>query len=790
MAKRGKRNRNNYSEIIAVILIALGLISLFSMFWPDGFLTRFAVVALRFLVGNGCYFFPVLLLLAGIRLLRPREKGWFSIRLYGILLLFLTVIVFYHMPVPVENAFRAGLAGTGGGVVGALFSFLLKKSVGNIGAYIVLIATTVISLLLLTNMSLFSALKVFLTKTKAVLGRVWGAFRNYRHKSAQRETRREPSAPVIIDQGVQLSEPAGTAGKWPDLWAPEEWSPPSDSEDANESAGETAVGEAPATENAAKTRKAAPRKRGESAGENAAIAALHSGMNREAPLYQFPPTDLLAKPKPEKDGNFSQDVSDNVRKLEETLESFGVSAKVVQVSRGPSITRYELQPSAGVKVSKITGLSDDIALGMAARSVRIEAPIPGKAAVGIEIPNKETSMVHLRDLLETREFRQEDSKLAISLGKDIAGNPVVSDLTKMPHVLIAGATGSGKSVCVNTLIVSILYKATPEEVKFIMIDPKMVELTMYNGIPHLVSPVVTDPKKAASSLRWAVREMERRYGLFAAAGVREINGYNQLLTETEPDLTAPAPPELPEAPEFTETAELPELPEEYRAAEPERPLPLIVVLIDELADLMMVAPADVEESICRLAQKARAAGIHLVVATQRPSVDVITGLIKANIPSRISFAVSSQVDSRTILDMAGAEKLLGKGDMFFYPVGAGKPQRVQGAFLADKEVETLVTYLKKQAEPVYDEEITSEQPEDEQAEEIEDELLPQAVKLIIESGQASASLLQRRMRIGFARAGRLIDIMERRRIIGGYEGSKPRTVLMTMEQYYQIFNKN
>ena len=787
MAKRGKRNKNNYGEIAAVILIALGLLSLVSMFWPDGFFTGLAVRGLRFLVGNGCYFLPVLLVLAGIRLLRPRDKGWFSVRLYGILLLALTVTVFFHMPVPAENAFKAGLAGTGGGVVGALFSFLLKKSAGSVGTYIVLVAATIISLLLLTNMSLFSAIRVFLVKSKAVLGRVYIALKSRRPKRAKRETTSGPPAPVIIDQGVQLSEPAALPAKWPDLWTPEEWP------QSPENGQKTDVAEEPLEEKTAgATRKTAAGKRGKTRRESEYSEDVDPNNPHEAPEYQFPPIDLLTRPKQGKDASFGQDVSDNVRLLEETLESFGVEAKVVQVSRGPSITRYELQPSAGVKVSKITGLSDDIALRMAARSVRIEAPIPGKAAVGIEIPNKETAMVHLRDLLETKEFIEEDSRLTISLGKDIAGNPVVSDLTKMPHLLIAGATGSGKSVCVNTLIVSILYKATPEEVKFIMIDPKMVELTMYNGIPHLVSPVVTDPKKAASSLRWAVREMERRYGLFAASGVREINGYNRIFTEGAPDPAAvapPEPPELAEPPEGSEPQGLPETPDGFRVEEPERPLPFIVVLIDELADLMMVAPADVEEAICRLAQKARAAGIHLVVATQRPSVDVITGLIKANIPSRVSFAVSSQVDSRTILDMAGAEKLLGMGDMFFYPVGAGKPRRVQGAFLADKEVEALVSYLKKQAEPVYDEEITSEQPEEEVTQEIEDELLPQAVKLIIESGQASASLLQRRMRIGFARAGRLIDIMEKRRIIGGYEGSKPRTVLMTMEQYNQIFNK-
>jgi S-DNA-T family DNA segregation ATPase FtsK/SpoIIIE len=394
---------------------------------------------------------------------------------------------------------------------------------------------------------------------------------------------------------------------------------------------------------------------------------------------------------------------------------------------------------------------------MAAPDVRIEAPIPGKAAVGIEVPNKEISMVHIRDLLETQEFGQSKSKLTVAFGKDIAGNPILSDLAKMPHLLIAGATGSGKSVCLNTLIASILFKATPDEVKFLMIDPKMVELATYNGIPHLAAPVVTDSRKAATSLRWAAREMERRYSLFAATGVRDITRYNNIIKTKGPG-------------EF-------------------QPLPFMVVIIDELADLMIVAPADVEDAICRLAQMARAAGIHLVVATQRPSVDVITGLIKANIPSRVSFAVSSQIDSRTILDMGGAEKLLGKGDMLFFPVGASKPVRVQGAFLSDREVDDLVHYLKKQAEPVYDDKILVETAPEEPTPEVEDELLAQAVLILIERGHASISMLQRRLHIGYARAARLIDIMEKRGIVGGYEGSKTRAILMSLEQYQQVFKK-
>jgi S-DNA-T family DNA segregation ATPase FtsK/SpoIIIE len=438
--------------------------------------------------------------------------------------------------------------------------------------------------------------------------------------------------------------------------------------------------------------------------------------------------------------------------LEETLGNFGVSAKVSQVSVGPTITRYELSLSPGVKVSKIVNLADDISLSLASAGIRIEAPIPGKSAVGIEVPNKDITMVFLREVLESEEFKNNKSKLAFAIGKDVAGANIVADLAKMPHLLIAGATGSGKSVCINTLIASILYKATPEEVKLLMIDPKVVELSVYKNIPHLLIPVVTDPKKAAGALNWAVVEMTERYKKFAANNVRDITGYNGITKEGI------------------------------------EKLPQIVVIIDELADLMMVSPGDVEDSICRLAQMARAAGIHLVVATQRPSVDVITGLIKANIPSRISFAVSSQVDSRTILDMGGAEKLLGKGDMLFYPVGESKPLRVQGAFVAEKEIEKLVTHIKDQVPPSYNDEIMKnleQQDSDDDGGDFAgetDELLPSAIEMVVDGGQASIMMLQRRLRIGYSRAARLIDQMEERGVIGGHEGSKPRKVLMTKDE--------
>ena len=464
--------------------------------------------------------------------------------------------------------------------------------------------------------------------------------------------------------------------------------------------------------------------------------------------YHFPSLDILAKG--EVGQNNNEEVAYNAMRLEEVLSSFGISAKVVNATQGPTVTRYEIEPAQGVKVSRIVNLTDDIALNLAAQHIRMEAPIPGKSAIGIEVPNTKTEAVHLRDVLDCSDFKEARGGIPVGLGKDIAGKPVITDLAKMPHLLVAGTTGSGKSVCVNTLISSILFSRKPEEVKLLLIDPKMVELSVYNGIPHLMAPVVTDMKKAAAVLRWAVREMEARYKAFAASGKRDIKSYNE--------------------------------------AHPKSAMPLIVLIIDELADLMMTAPDDIEESISRLAQMARAAGIHMVLATQRPSVNVITGSIKANVPSRISFAVGSQIDSRTILDMAGAEKLLGKGDMLFSPIGANKPIRVQGAFISDDEVEHLVEFVKQQREPEYDDTVTAEAEKETAAQDNDeqdiyrDELLERAVNLVMESGQASVSMLQRRFRIGYTRAARLVDTMEDLKIVGPNMGSRAREILMSPEQ--------
>ncbi|BDG47991.1 DNA translocase SpoIIIE [Parageobacillus sp. KH3-4] len=467
--------------------------------------------------------------------------------------------------------------------------------------------------------------------------------------------------------------------------------------------------------------------------------------------YQLPPLDLLRLPKQTSQAKDHANIYANARKLEKTFQSFGVKAKVTQVHLGPAVTKYEVYPDVGVKVSKIVSLSDDLALALAAKDIRIEAPIPGKSAIGIEVPNEEIATVSLREVLEAIDHYKQEAKLLIPLGRDISGEVVVAELNKMPHLLIAGATGSGKSVCINGIIISLLMRTKPHEVKLMMIDPKMVELSVYNGVPHLLAPVVTNPKKASQALKKVVQEMERRYELFSHTGTRNIEGYNEYVRRHNQE------------------------------SEEKQPLlPYIVVIIDELADLMMVASSDVEDSITRLAQMARAAGIHLIIATQRPSVDVITGVIKANIPSRIAFSVSSQTDSRTILDMGGAEKLLGRGDMLFLPMGASKPVRVQGAFVSDEEVEEVVDFVISQQKAQYYEEMMVNE-ENNDGEEFEDELYEEAVRLVVEMQSASVSMLQRRFRIGYNRAARLIDAMEARGVVGPYEGSKPRAVLISKE---------
>lgn len=708
-------------ELCGIALVTVAVLTLASLAGLNtGPAGLFVAKILKYAFGFGAPILPVILLVVGSRYVWTRKAIHYSLKFWGLFLTYLAALaIFHHFRIPAGQEILPESLIPGGGLVGGMILFVLRKFLGFYGSLIVLIAVALASCLLATAWSLGRTLLVArdkaqesITSARQTMASSWEAA-----VAADEEEKRRS---FYNQEWDKSDEPA------PRLHRPE----------------------------------AKPEPRPEPA-RLAPVPA--SPVSTEKPVlppaadtpvkYSLPPLSLLKKPTKSRFMKTTKELADNARLLENTLDDFGVGARVLNAYQGPAVTRYELEPAPGVKVSRIVSLSDDIALKMAAPGVRIEAPIPGKAAVGIEVPNKEISSVPLREVLESDEFQRAASRLTVALGKDIAGQTIIADLSKMPHLLVAGATGSGKSVCINTIIVSILFKARPDEVKFLLIDPKVVELSNYNSIPHLLTPVVTDCKKAAGGLRWAVQEMERRYALFAAAGVRDFTRYNDMCGDDR--------------------------------------LPLIVIIIDELADLMMVAPVDVEDAICRLAQMARAAGLHLVLATQRPSVDVITGTIKANIPSRISFAVSSQVDSRTILDMAGAEKLLGKGDMLYYPVGAAKPLRVQGAFVGDSEVEELVAYLKSQSEPEYAEGVTNyvELGDRQAREDFEDELLEDAVRMVLETGQASVSMLQRKFRVGYTRAARLIDMMEERGIVGPNIGSKAREILMTSDQAARLFNK-
>jgi len=741
--------RNGMHEIFGLLTASLGLffgLAIYSRGLSAGVVGALVYPVLKGLFGLVSYIIPVVIIFVGILIIAARNKRINRSKLILSVLMtfaFFCIVHLLYFSNFDSSGFYSFLADSyakgkeipslGTGAICAPFVYLIYSMFGLPGAFIFFITTAIITMLLLTNLSLkqFGAFfsRVFRVR-KGDKGTTKAKVRKKKEENTVRENEVQPQAlietakPVVPDP-VQIAEPFAVEPdiRIIDFQAKNDIKEDSAAVHPDESKQENYI--------------------------NPDVVVC-----QETLPYMIPPITLLKEPVQVKTGNNTEKiVKSNARLLEETLNSFGVTAKVVQVSRGPVITRYELQPAPGVKVSRIVSLSDDIALNLAAPGVRIEAPIPGKAAIGIEVPNKDIAPVSLREVLESDSFINHPSKLAFALGKDIAGNNIVADIAKMPHLLIAGATGSGKSVCINTLITSILYKATPEEVRLIMIDPKVVELSTYNGIPHLMIPVVTDPRKAAGALNWAVQEMTSRYKMFADKGVRDIERYNEQLSEEEVKM------------------------------------PQIVVIIDELSDLMMVAPGDVEDAICRLAQMARAAGIHLVIATQRPSVDVITGVIKANIPSRIAFAVSSQTDSRTILDMGGAEKLLGRGDMLFYPAGSSKPIRVQGAFITEKEVEAVVSCIKSQNEgPKYNMEVLEETAVDQDGQDgFDDELLPDAIEVVIEAGQASISMIQRRLRVGYARAARLIDEMEKRGLVSGFDGSKPRNVLITKEEFEEQY---
>ncbi len=676
------------------------------------------------------------------------------------------------------------LFGGQGGRIGSGLARSLEPALGTAGAYVVVIILMIICLVVITGVSFFHS--VGRKSSQAY------ASARERRKEHQKETaarkeesrRRSPSEPAKASAAHPKEEETNRrsahhvegvsfdttlSGKSPEMKEVKTEPPFEINREEEESKPQEETTEAFAqtapTEEETVTAEPA---------EAAMEPVTPSVRKRTSGAYHFPPLKLLNKGK-KGGGDSDAALKETAQKLQQILCNFGVNVTVTNVSCGPAVTRYELQPEMGVKVSKIVGLADDIKLNLAASDIRIEAPIPGKAAVGIEVPNKENTTVMLRDLLESQEFKNSTSKITFAVGKDIGGKTVVADIAKMPHLLIAGATGSGKSVCINTMIISILYKATPEEVRLIMIDPKVVELSVYNGIPHLMIPVVTDPKKAAGALNWAVAEMERRYRLFADNQVRDITGYNEKVDFLAQEGDADAEDEKLKR------------------------LPQIVIIVDELADLMMVAPGDVESAICRLAQLARAAGIHLVLATQRPSVNVITGLIKANMPSRIAFAVSSGVDSRTIIDMNGAEKLLGKGDMLFYPSGYPKPERVQCSFVSDEEVQRVVDYLKSNnGDTAYDEEIVNQVntsvPSGSGAtalageEDGRDTYFSDAGRLIIEKEKASIGMLQRTFKIGFNRAARIMDQLCEAGVVGGEEGTKPRKILMNLEEFEQYLN--
>ncbi|MBQ6815781.1 MAG: DNA translocase FtsK [Clostridia bacterium] len=653
-----------------------------------------------------------------------------------------------------KGAYVSGVSIKSGGFFGALLGQPLYLLFGRTGAVITIILLLFVILMLITGTTLIAFFKAMAKPVKHIEDHAGDAFARFAEAKSESVRKQRSPVDISVDDIPEKRENDN-------LTLSEKQRKVVDAYNGKDTAEQPKIADALA-ETAKEAQKVPELTEAEKLAVEQEIEtaqAKNTMVLADDDTYKFPPLSLLKPPVFENSAATGADLDSTASHLVETLRSFGVETRIVDISRGPTVTRYELQPCAGVKISKITNLADDIALNLATAGVRIEAPIPNKAAVGIEVPNKQSNGVGVREILESPLFTGSKSKLTVALGRDIGGKAVVTDIAKMPHGLIAGATGSGKSVCINSIIMSILYKATPEEVKLLMIDPKVVELGIYNGIPHLLVPVVTDPRKASGALSWAVTEMEKRYAMFAETGVRDLTGYNKFAEENE---------DTPK-------------------------MPHIVIIIDELADLMMTAPGEVEDSINRIAAKARAAGMHLLIATQRPSVDVVTGVIKANIPTRIAFAVSSQVDSRTILDVAGAEKLLGRGDMLFNPMGASKASRLQGCFVSDDEVEAVVNFIKGDHSSDYDENVMHEIERQAAIDKKQktglsddalddDPMLSAAIETVVEIGQASTSLLQRKLKLGYARAARLIDVMEERGVVGPYEGSKPRQVLITKEQ--------
>ncbi len=781
MATKKKKSKKNVSiidkylkEIYGVIWIGISIILMFSLYtnWA-GYLSVISKDIFVNLLGVGAFTLPIYMIYVIIKLNFLKEKKILNAKFVGVTIVVITTMLLIQlldMKSIDTNNFMNTISNIinsqneiTGGIIGFIIVFPIYKLVGSIGLYIIFIIAYFIASVLIFDYSINDLKKLFKllinnkTNVRNSISKKGGSdSKKIKIKVNNEESEKEEFLKNIESKIKILDFMKNTPKSSIELEEKSEIKINTDSrENADIKVQHHKLDDKFKTQKIKKIEGNSPIRGNEDVISKTQEIQSKTYQNKK---YVRPNADLLnINTNLKLDKNEKKELLENADKLEKTLLSFGVEAKILEVTKGPSVTRFELQPKAGIKVSKIVNLSDDIALGLAAKGVRIEAPIPGKSAIGIEVPNKEQTPVFFREILESNEFKNNNYKVACALGKDITGKCIVTDISKMPHVLIAGATGSGKSVCINTLIVSILYKYSPEDVKLLMVDPKVVELSVYNGIPHLLIPVVTDPKRAAAALNWAVNEMTRRYKLFADNGVRNVDSYNELV----------------------------------KKGVVEEKLPYIVIIIDELADLMMACPRDVEDYICRLAQMARAAGMHLVIATQRPSVDVITGLIKANVPSRISFAVSSQVDSRTILDSTGAEKLLGKGDMLFYPVGESKPKRVQGAFISEEEVENVVSFIKdiksdSKCESEILEYINSASDTSIKSNEDCDELLDEAIKIVVETGQVSTSYLQRRLRIGFNRAARIVEELEKNRIISARDGNKPRQVLMSKEEFENI----
>lgn len=788
--KRKDSSKLFYTEIIGILFFGLGIFTLISMISSSVGIIGNSVKGIMFaILGILGYSIPLFFIIIGISLILRKPDIFSNKTIYGLLIAVVTTSIILSVN-RIDIVYADGIMVSlknlislddinHGGILGLLLSLPLFKLIGLIGTYILSFLLYVISIILVFNTSLYDLGKNLKEKLK-------NRGKNKKPEKAKTEKQDELSKEERIEEKLKMLQMMNDGEDIDGLSSRKnsheaQFISIKDGSSAFGDEGEVKLGGKEIiddvskeiyikdTKDIKKLEKEKDKEQKEinmNKDDKSFISdkeiekAKQTEIKSPEDEYEFPEIALLKKNiKGMLEKEDREEIIKNAKTLEDTLSSFGVGAKVNNVSKGPTVTRYELQPDSGVKVSRIVNLSDDIALALAANGVRIEAPIPGKAAVGIEIPNKVTSAVYLREVIEDKLFQKSNSKISVAMGKDISGHPVVGDLSKMPHMLIAGATGSGKSVCINSIIISILFKYDPEDVKLLMIDPKVVELNIYNGIPHLLIPVVTDPKKAAGALSWAVKEMLSRYESFAEMGVRNIDGFNELAKKKE---------ELEK-------------------------LPYIVIIVDELADLMMVSASEVEDYIARLAQMARAAGIHLVIATQRPSVDVITGVIKANIPSRISFAVSSAVDSRTILDSGGAEKLLGKGDMLYYPVGAPKPQRIQGSFISEEEVEAIVERIKvSKKEIVYDTDIINHIEKDNDILSIDDdkdELFDDALRIIFDNDEASTSLLQRRLRIGYNRAARMMDDLEYRGIISERDGTKPRDVLISKADYYNVEDK-